>query len=314
MLNELLEAKGVLMQEPRPHNSAKSAQKSSKLEEVSELSKLWEKVNSEIILYFRQQKGHATMDNIRETFGEALDYLNSRIDWREAIYTKEGKGYLKAYIKGIRVAQLSTGNSKLLSNEHGEGFLIWSVLGHISCNGKTPLCARFCYNNCRQDTATLRLKVDCLMFSMMDAFVPVLNRLLHLSPYKKTFVRIHEDGDFYDMEYFNKWVELSGMNPDFVFEAYTKEPELLPSIEPLNATLENFILRYSIMSDTPQEIVDYVAKNDLHTYIALGENTVDKTAKATFEHVSLVNRCMDSCQYCKKCYVKGVKTIVTTLH
>jgi hypothetical protein len=116
------------------------------------------------------------------------------------------------------------------------------------------------------------------------------------------------------MEYFNKWVELSELNSDFIFEAYTKEPELLPNMQMLNDTLPNFILRFSLMSDSEQEVVDYVAKNNLHSYIALGTSTVDKEAEETFEHVNLVNRCMDSCQYCKKCYVKEIKTLVTTLH
>ena len=39
---------------------------------------------------------------------------------------------------------------------------------------------------------------------------------------KITLFRIHESGDFYDLEYFDAWLEVARLRPDILFYAYTK--------------------------------------------------------------------------------------------
>ena len=138
--------------------------------------------------------------------------------------------------------------------------------------------------------------------------------MLTLSPHKETFVRIHEDGDFYDMEYFNKWLEIAKNNKNMTFEAYTKEPELLEKVAKINAENENVVLRFSLMEDSAPETIQFVRENNLPNYTCLGVKKGDKDAKKIFEYVAPKNRCVDSCEYCKKCYRKNNLTIVTKLH
>ena len=205
-------------------------------------------------------------------------------------------------------------NKKLLPNKFGQGFLIWSILGHITCNGKTPLCASYCYNNSKSFAGHIVFKTDCLITSQLSIFEKVIEKMITLSPHKETFVRIHEDGDFYDMEYFNKWMNIAKNNKNITFEAYTKEPELLEKVEKINSENENVVLRFSLMEDSATETIQFVRENNLPNYTCLGTKKKDAEAKKVFEYVAPKNRCMDSCEYCKKCYRKSNITIVTKIH
>jgi len=263
--------------------------------------------------FFKAEKGSANMVALKKKFKKELDFINKNIKFEDISYEVSGK-YIKAFIGEKRIAQLSTQNSKLLPNKFGQGFLIWSILGHITCNGKTPLCASYCYNNSKSFAGHIVFKTDCLISSQLSIFEKIIEKMLTLSPHKETFVRIHEDGDFYDMEYFNKWMNIAENNKNITFEAYTKEPQLLEKIEKINEKNENVVLRFSLMEDSATETIQFVRENNLPNYTCLGTKKQDKEAKKVFEFIALKNRCMDSCEYCKKCYRKSTKTIITKLH
>lgn len=273
----------------------------------------WDKLGKEIFEFFKNEKGTANMVALKEKFKKELDFLNENIKFDDISFEVSGK-YIKAFIGQKRIAQLSTENRKLLPNRFGQGFLIWSVLGHITCNGKTPLCASYCYNNSKSFAGHIVLKTDCLITSQLDIFEKIIEKMLTLSPHKETFVRIHEDGDFYDMEYFNKWMKIAKNNKNMTFEAYTKEPELLEKVAKINRENENVVLRFSLMEDSAPATIQYVKENNLPNYSCLGTKKKDLEAKKVFEHIALRNRCVDSCEYCKKCYRKNNITIVTKIH
>ena len=273
----------------------------------------WVQLQQDIFHFFKAKKGTANMMELIATFAEQINFLNENIEAKDISYKMEGK-YIKAYFRKQRIAQLSTYNAKLLPNSKGEGFLLWSVLGHITCNGKTKICAGFCYNNSKSFNKNLALKIDCLILSLLDVFVPVMEKMIQFTPHQKTYVRIHEDGDFYSNEYFEKWMQIAKNNPKFEFEAYTKEPTLLEKINEINASQKNMLLRFSIMEDTNADVVKYVKENNIHSYIALGENTADKKASKVFEYIPVANRCLMSCQLCKKCYKKSSVMVFTKLH
>lgn len=280
---------------------------------INEVIDCWNKLGQEVFDFFKAEKGSANMQDLKKKFKKELDFLEENTKIEDVTYEVSGK-YIKAFLGTKRIAQFSTQNAKLLPNKFGQGFLIWSILGHITCNGKTPLCAGNCYNNSKSFTGHIAFKTDCLITSQLSIFGKIIEKMLTLSPHKETFVRIHEDGDFYDMEYFNKWLEIAKNNKNMTFEAYTKEPELLEKVAKINAENENVVLRFSLMEDSAPETIQFVRENNLPNYTCLGIKRKDIEAKKVFEYISLKNRCMDSCEYCKKCYRKNNITIVTKMH
>lgn len=216
-----------------------------------------------------------------------------------------------------RLCQVSKGNRKLVANSMGQGFFIFNIQGFITCNGKTNQCMKYCYNNCRCTNNDLNLKLSNLVLSLTDEpFVYCMNYILknNKNIYSKAFFRIHEDGDFYNMEYFNKWIKIINQNKEIQFEAYTKEKDLLKDITYYNENFENFVLRYSLMADTNKKIIDYVMTNNVYCYVALGskeEKTTD--TEKIYNTINPLNKCVGSCGSCKKCYGKKVKFIYTVL-
>ena len=305
---------GLLLKSPIKQGAeTPTVQNIATSDRIAKVVECWNNLAKNIFDFFKAEKGSATMADLKEKFKKELDFINQNIRFEDITFEKNGV-YIRAYLGEKRIAQLSTQNNKLLPNSFGQGFLIWSVLGHITCNGKTPLCAAYCYNNSKSFGGHIALKTDCLITSQLDIFEKIIEKMLVFSPHKETFVRIHEDGDFYDMEYFNKWLNIAKNNKNMTFEAYTKEPKLLEKVSKINAENENVVLRFSLMEDSASETIQFVQENNLPNYTCLGVKKGDKDAEKVFEYVAPKNRCMDSCQYCKKCYRKNNITVVTKIH
>lgn len=60
---------------------------------------------------------------------------------------------------------------------------------------------------------------------------------------KKIYIRIHDSGDFYSVEYYMKWIAIMERNPDITFYAYTKQVAMFKALEPIQP--KNFILTFS---------------------------------------------------------------------
>lgn len=305
---------GLMMATPIKHGSRKPKINTiATSERIAKVVECWNRLGKGIFDFFKAEKGSATMVDLKKKFKKELDFINENINFEDITFEKNGV-CIRAYLGEKRIAQMSTQNAKLLPNSFGQGFLIWSVLGHITCNGKTPLCASYCYNNSKNFGGHIAFKTDCLITSQLDIFEKIIEKMLMFTPYKETFVRIHEDGDFYDMEYFNKWTNIAKNNKNMTFEAYTKEPQLLEKVVKINAEIENMVLRFSLMEDSASETIQFVQENNVPNYTCLGIKREDKRAIEVFEYVAQKNRCVDSCEYCKKCYRKNNITIVTKIH
>jgi hypothetical protein len=85
-------------------------------------------------------------------------------------------------------------------------------------------------------------------------FVPRI--VLQLSRRRKLLdvVRIHESGDFYSVEYFNKWCTICKAFPATTFLAYTKGFDLFALDRP-----SNMMLVASVMPDTTAPIPEGAA-------------------------------------------------------
>jgi hypothetical protein len=67
---------------------------------------------------------------------------------------------------------------------------------------------------------------------------------------KQVYVRIHDSGDFYSPNYFQKWLEIARLNPSVRFYAYTKSHSFIRGIE----LPENFDLIFSFGSKNDELI------------------------------------------------------------
>lgn len=282
--------------------------------EVLEVENL---LNSMVEGMFKDCKTATNFDEVLNKYAYELDKLNRVIRMNQIVLKPQG-AYLRGYWNGIQVFYISLGNAKLQANEHGEGFAIWSIVGKITCNGKTDICASGCYNVCRSYEKTIKTKIRNAIFTQLDAFVPTMVKAIKGMTYEKTYFRIHEDGDFFNGEYFTKWLEIAKEleNENVVLMAYTKDTDILPQIKEINKNRKNMVLRYSIMEDTKQDIKDYVKQAGVPTYICIGKTKKSRDAKKIFKRIALPNRCMDNCKYCKKCYIKhdSLNLIFTKMH
>lgn len=269
-------------------------------------------------------KNEKTFDAVLEKHKNNIKKLSDAIELKD-INIKPEKGYIRGYWNGEQLFYVSLGNAKLAPDAHGNGFMIWSIVGKITCNGKTELCSKNCYNCSKSFENNIKTKIRNTIFTQMACFEDAMVKVAKMTPYaKNTYFRIHEDGDFYNPEYTARWFNIAERleNEKIKFMAYTKEPSLLDQINKVNAQSKNIMLRFSVMEDTDAETKAYIKEHEVPTYMCLGTQKItarstSASAKATiklFNMVNPLNRCMDSCASCKKCYYNGIKTVVTKMH
>ena len=133
------------------------------------------------------------------------------------------------------------GNSKL-----GEdNILIFNLPPVKSCQWTS-----WCINNCYGTKGNhafpnvLKANESRLQLSLRDDFVEKAN--IELDRYEnKLYIRIHSTGDFYSIEYVEKWIEIVKANPNKKFLAFTKQYKNIKALRKL-AALPNMSLFESL--------------------------------------------------------------------
>lgn len=113
-----------------------------------------------------------------------------------------------------------------------------------TCPGKTNLCTKYCYatKGHFQYESVQRKYESNYKISMSNDFVKLMNEKLSVN---ERFFRIHSSGDFYNQEYFDKWVEIARYNSHIKFLAYTRNYTIDTSNRP-----SNLVLIYTVDSET----------------------------------------------------------------
>ena len=214
------------------------------------------------------------------------------------------------------------GNKKLVNNENVR-FIIWNIPACKTCPFATENCKAACYARkaervypqvlpCRENNFTESLKPD-----FVENMIFTIEKELNSKKFrgKKAFFRIHESGDFYNMEYAKKWIEICKHFENdnrIVFLAYTKS--IIYFVKSGYNTPEfpkNLIIRSSIWNDTKPENVEMTEKYNFPIYTAATPEEIE-TATINGEKIFICD-CVD-CGNCKACYFNDIKNIIVKIH
>lgn len=162
------------------------------------------------------------------------------------------------------------GNAKLLKSSLDHRMVIgWG----IGASDKTCPCKGECAKICYAEQGTYRFKnvreknAKRLALAESDKFVPTINaeisEVVRKNPDKEIYVRIHDSGDFYSMDYVKKWFDIMRDNPTVKFYAYTKMVRLFQGLIAAGSVPENFklIMSYGGTQD------DLIKPTDCHARV-----------------------------------------------
>lgn len=210
---------------------------------------------------------------------------------------------------------LSEGNIKSKCTDNTM-FLTWSLPSRTTCPYATEMCKRRCFAKKNETFKTVRdsrhrnldeTYKDTFVSDMIKHFEYHLQR--PKAKDKLIIVRIHTSGDFYNLDYFDKWVKVSEHfknNKNIMFQAYTKSMPILKQYKDTKNI--NIHLVWSIWHDTPKEYTESALELGLQTFTALPKDEIE---------IAVTNGaflCEGDCGNCKECYTGTSKEIVIPYH
>lgn len=145
---------------------------------------------------------------------------------------------------------LSDANEKMVETTKAnpdKKFVCWNLPARITCP-QAKDCLPYCYasKGCygfRDPQLSMQRHLD---LSKSDDFVRLMNeeiawRVKNLKKKGITlYVRIHDSGDYYNLKYAMKWIEIAKANPEAVFYSYTKCVRMWNEIDDAGLRPSNF--------------------------------------------------------------------------
>lgn len=214
------------------------------------------------------------------------------------------------------------GNKKLKNNETTR-FIIWNLPSVITCPYRTAHCEKSCYAQKAERVypqvlpSRERNLEDSKQADFVENMIFTIEKHLMSKAFqeKKTVFRIHESGDFYNINYARKWIEIAKHfeNDDrIVFLAYTKSIIFVINCGyGLTDFPKNLVIRSSIWDDTRDDLVSLTDEFNFPIYTALTASEMNEKRERgeTFTEC----RC-DDCAKCGKCWDKNEKNIIVKIH
>ena len=167
---------------------------------------------------------------------------------------------------------LQRGNKKL-----GSMFYTWSIPAKTTCPGASKTCIEHCYGTKgRFRTTRLGLALEKnLEVSKQDTFVSWMSTELLIK--RVAALRIHVVGDFYSVEYAEKWLEILRNNKHRRALLYTRSwriPEIVPVLRRM-AALPNVNMWLSADNETGKPIA---IRHTQVAYMSVDDNDGPKRA------------------------------------
>lgn len=214
------------------------------------------------------------------------------------------------YIKG------SARNKKLIPNKNNKWY-IWNLPAVITCPGATAQCIKYCYARKAEKMYPSANKKRAYNYiaTFDNNFTERLIYTLYVELYAaekngaRLNVRIHESGDFYSRDYFEKWL-IAGLEfreNNITFWNYTKSFDFIDS----PAEMELLNIRASVWSDTTPAALDAIKELDAPIYTAYTPEEIARR-RAAGEKFHMC-RCAD-CSNCRACTNGKIKKIIVAIH
>lgn len=215
-----------------------------------------------------------------------------------------------------------TGNKKLQNGENVR-YMIWNLPAVKTCPFRTEHCEKSCYARKaeRLYPQVLPSREKNFRDSLFDDFagnmISTIDHYLGSKAFsgKKCVFRIHESGDFYNVEYAGKWVEIAKHfenDERIVFLAYTKSISYMVSCGYGTAAFpKNLVVRSSIWDDTCQKSLDLTSIYQFPIYTALTAQDMEKER----ENGRKFSVCTcENCSTCGKCWDASERDIIVKIH
>ena len=218
---------------------------------------------------------------------------------------------------------INTSGNKKLKNTENVRFMIWNLPAVKTCPFSTEHCRSNCYARKAERVYPQVLPsrennyIDSLSADFVENMIFTIERELNSKKYrdKLCVFRIHESGDFYNLEYTRKWIDIiKHFENDnrIVFLAYTKSIVYFVNFGyGLSTFPQNFVVRSSLWDDTN---IDFLTLTYLHKfpiYTALTRKQMNSRIENGAKFTEC--RCND-CATCGKCWNKEHGEIVCEIH
>lgn len=213
-------------------------------------------------------------------------------------------------------------------------FLTWSIPSRVTCPYATKLCSKKCFAKKNENfKRTRESRGKNLAETYKDTFTQdMINHFeYHLQRPKARgkliIVRIHTSGDFYNLEYFKKWVDIAEHfknNENILFQTYTKSMPIIMDymkwyeneynckygVEDYEFFMQGINIHFvwSVWQDTNEDYTELAHDMGLQTFIALPKDEIEVEVK------NGAFLCRGDCGHCKECYTGNSKSVVIPYH
>lgn len=218
---------------------------------------------------------------------------------------------------------INTNGNKKLRNTEKIRFMIWNLPAQKTCPFATELCKKNCYAKkaervypqvlpCRENNYQETLKAD-----FVENMIHTIETELNTKKYKNKLAifRIHESGDFYNLEYAAKWIKIAKHfenDKRVKFLAYTKSITYFINCGfGLSGFPSNLVIRSSLWKDTKPDKVELTTAFNIPIYTALTEFEMIEEKKNG--HFFDICKC-DDCANCGLCWNNSIKDIICKIH
>jgi hypothetical protein len=229
-----------------------------------------------------------------------------------------------SYKEAKEIVYFARRNKKLVPNKNTK-FLIWSLPAIETCPNACDACKYYCYARkselaypdclpCRERNLKASMRADFV--DVVTVYIRNAAKQRGYKDAKRVVVRIHESGDFYSQDYYNKWIEIANNCADIkniVFMAYTKSVDFVKNGL---ARPANMVVRFSLWADTPDRDGNMLAgssKEDIETAAALDMPIYSAVEEFTTESNKTRCNCVD-CGICNKCWCEAIKLLLCEIH
>lgn len=209
-----------------------------------------------------------------------IDYISKHRLTNYRIQFASGNNYIHIVDKasGYKYATISLGNEKLKSNEY-RLFVIFNIIQRITCINATKDCLKFCYanksnNNVNVENSSSRnSRITNTVFAMFSNFDEIINEVIEfVRTYTNRDVvfRLHESGDVFSRNYWEKIKRVMDVNTDIKFMFYTKSVFVLNELNEVNSK-DNVSIRYSLDGSSNIALVKKCNDEKILTFSAIGK-------------------------------------------